>query len=174
MKKLIIIILLLFTGCGIKLNNKPTKQVEIFLTHYQTLNEDVIEELNNTLNKSDMTENQKEKYKKIIKNHYKNLTYEIKDEEINGNNAVVKTEIEVFDYTKLKEEIEKYYQENENEFKENDEINQEKYMDYKLEKLSKVKQKTKYIIEFTLTKINDEWKLNKLSEEDEEKILGIY
>ena len=76
MKKIIILIILLFTGCGKNLNNTPTRQVEKFFSNYQTLSEEVMEDLNNTLAKTDtMTEQQKEKYKKIIKKHYKNITY---------------------------------------------------------------------------------------------------
>ncbi len=178
MKKIIYLLttIFLFTACGEKLNNTPTKQVELFFTNYQTLSEEVMEDLNNTLARNDtMTSLQKEKYKKIIKNHYKNLTYEIKNEEINGDTALIKTEIEVFDYSKIKEDIDNYLKENKEDFlNENNEIDETKYMDYKLEQLSKVKEKTKYTIDMTVTKVNDTWKLNKISESDEEKILGIY
>ena len=178
MKKIIYLLttIFLFTACGEKLNNTPTKQVELFFTNYQTLSEEVMEDLNNTLARNDtMTSLQKEKYKKIIKNHYKNLTYEIKNEEINGDTALIKTEIEVFDYSKIKEDIDNYLKENKEDFlNENNEIDETKYTDYKLEQLSKVKEKTKYTIDMTVTKVNDTWKLNKISESDEEKILGIY
>ena len=87
MKKIIVPIILsfiLFTGCGEKLNNTPTKQVEMFFMNYQTLNQKVIDDLDNVLkNDNTMTNDQKEKYKEIMKKHYKNLTYDIKDEVVN-------------------------------------------------------------------------------------------
>ena len=47
-------------------------------------------------------------------------------------------------------------------------------MDYKLSLMEKVTDKVKYTIEFTLTKVNDEWQLDALSNSDIEKLHGIY
>ena len=47
-------------------------------------------------------------------------------------------------------------------------------MDYRLEQLMNVSDKVKYTIDFTLTKRDNEWKLNELSETDREKINGTY
>lgn len=177
MKKLFLIIpiLMLFVGCGEKLNNTPTKQVEMFFMNYQTLSENVINDLNNTLeNDTSMNDEQKEKYKKIIKEHYKNLVYDIKDEEVNGNSSVVTVEIEVTDYSRALASINEYIKEHRDEFYDNDNLDEEKYMDYRLEQLSKAKEKVKYTLDINLTKVNDKWQMNELTSTDEDKILGIY
>lgn len=180
MKKIIVPFLMtltiLLSGCGETLNNTPTKQVEMFLMNYQTLNKDVIEALNDVL-KSDnsMTESQKEKYKDIMKNHYKNLVYDIKDERIDGDTAVVTVEIEVYDYSKVIANANSYLEEHMDEFLDDDnKYNQEKFVDYRLSEFEKAKDKIKYTLDLTLTKIDDKWQLDKISSLDEDKILGVY
>ena len=82
MKKIIIAVLLLLTltGCN-KLTNTPTKKVEAMLNNYVTLNKDVLDDLDNILlSETIMTNEQKEKYKKILKRQYQNMSYEIKNE----------------------------------------------------------------------------------------------
>ena len=72
-------------------------------------------------------------YKELMKKQYKDLTYTIKEELIDGNNATVTVEIEVYDYNKAINDAETYYKNNPNEFKNSDGgIDEEKYMDYKI------------------------------------------
>lgn len=179
MKKIIVPIILsfiLFTGCGEKLNNTPTKQVEIFFMNYQTLNQKVIDDLDNVLkNDNTMTNDQKEKYKEIMKKHYKNLTYDIKDEVVNGDTAVVTVEIEVYDYSKKKASVDEYVKNHPDEFLDDDnKFSDEKFISYRLSEFENVKDKVKYTLELNLTKIDDKWELNDISSIDEDKILGIY
>ena len=179
MKKIIVPIILsfiLFTGCGEKLNNTPTKQVEMFFMNYQTLNQKVIDDLNNVLkNDNTMTNDQKEKYKEIMKKHYKNLTYDIKDEVVNGDTAVVTVEIEVYDYSKKKASVDEYVKNHPDEFLDDDnKFSDEKFISYRLSEFENVKDKVKYTLELNLTKIDDKWELNDISSIDEDKILGIY
>lgn len=179
MKKIIVPIILsfiLFTGCGEKLNNTPTKQVEMFFMNYQTLNQKVIDNLNNVLkNDNTMTNDQKEKYKEIMKKHYKNLTYDVKDEVVNGDTAVVTVEIEVYDYSKKKASVEEYVKNHPEEFLDDDnKFSDEKFISYRLSEFENVKDKVKYTLELNLTKIDDKWELNDISSIDEDKILGIY
>ncbi len=179
MKKIIVPIILsfiLFTGCGEKLNNTPTKQVEMFFMNYQTLNQKVIDDLDNVLkNDNTMTNDQKEKYKEIMKKHYKNLTYDIKDEVVNGDTAVVTVEIEVYDYSKKKASVDEYVKNHPDEFLDDDnKFSNEKFISYRLSEFENVKDKVKYTLELNLTKIDDKWELNDISSIDEDKILGIY
>lgn len=179
MKKIIVPIILsfiLFTGCGEKLNNTPTKQVEMFFMNYQTLNQKVIDDLDNVLkNDNTMTNDQKEKYKEIMKKHYKNLTYDIKDEVVNGDTAVVTVEIEVYDYSKKKASVDEYVKNHPDEFLDVDnKFSDEKFISYRLSEFENVKDKVKYTLELNLTKIDDKWELNDISSIDEDKILGIY
>ena len=47
---------------------------------------------------------------------YKDLTYEIKDERVDGNKAVVDVEIEVYDYNTVLNNANTYLDENKDEF----------------------------------------------------------
>ncbi len=180
MKKTFFTLLLAFSllcsGCGEDLNNTPTKQVEMFFMNYQTLDQEVISDLNDTLN-SDTTMNssQKEEYKEIMKKHYKNLIYDVKDEIINGDTATVQVEIEVYDYSKINKAVNKYLEDNPTEFLDEDNnYDQEKFIDYKLSELKKAKEKVKYTLDLSLTKSNDKWQMDQISSITEDKILGIY
>ena len=69
------------------------------LEKYQVLDEDVLDDLNNiTLEEEKFNGAQRERYISLMKKHYQNIKYEIKDEEIDGDNAVVTIELEVMDY----------------------------------------------------------------------------
>lgn len=168
-------ILMLFTaGCD-KIDNNPTKKVEELMSKYQMLDEEVLDDLNKTVDEEDLTDEQKERYKKLLKNQYKDLKYTIQDEKIDGDNATVETEIEVTDYTKVIQESEDYLNEHEDEF--NDDkgnFSKTKYTDYKLEKMEKTNTKVKYTLELTLTKTDDEWEVDNLTETERQKIHGIY
>lgn len=165
------------TGCDNgSLLNTPTKKVEMFLANYQTLDADVLEQLDDVVEATDsFDDDQKDMYREIMKKHYKNITYEVKDEIIDGDTATVTTEIEVTDYSKIISEADTYRIENENEFM-NDagEYDEKLFIDYRLEKLKEAKEKVKYTIDFTLTKVEDEWKLDPLTDEQENKIHGLY
>ena len=174
MKKLVELLLTLLLVCGCSMNvnmeNTPTKQVEAYLNNYQTLDQDVLLKLDDVINKeTTFNDEQKEKYRDILKKHYQDLTYNVKEETINGDRATVEVEIEVNDYTKALKEIETYKTENEETFSTSDEFN-----DYKLEQLEKVKDKVKYTIYFSLSKVGDKWMLDNLTQTEQEKILGIY
>jgi len=177
MKKIfaVILSLMLLTGCGSKAES-PTKKVEKYLSNYQTLSEDVLNDLDDVVNReNDFTEEQKTQYKEIMKNHYKNLKYEIKDEIIDGDSATVTVEIEVTDYSKIIKEAEAYKETNLSEFNDAEGIyDVTLYNNYRLNKIKDAKETVKYTIDFTLSKDNNEWIINPLSDIDESKILGIY
>ena len=177
MKKLILLLIaVIITGCNEKnLMNTPTKKVEMFFENYQTLSDNVIDDLNKVTAEEELfnTEN-REKYIELMKKHYQDLTYEIKDEKIDGDTALVTVEIEVTDYSKALEEANTYLEENRSEFEENGEYNEFLFMDYKIKKLSEVKDTVKYTLDLTLSKINDVWTLDNISDIDEQKINGVY
>lgn len=178
MKKIFIAITVLFlvVGCG-NMMNTPTKKVEEFLSKYQTQNEKVLTQLDEVINSAGtMTKKQKEKYRDLMKNQYQNLSYKIKEENEDGNSANVEVEIEVFDYATSITKSETYLTTNKNEFinEGTNEIDDEKFMDYKLEQLKNVKDKVKYTINFTLSKENGNWVLDDITEIDRQKIHGLY
>ncbi len=182
MKKKLYIVTVLFSfllvGCNVgkTLTNTPTKQVEIFLTKYQTLDKDVLDDLDRVIaNEENFTGQHREKYRDMMKASYQKLAYQIKDEKVDGDNATVTAEIEVIDYGKLLSSANVYLEEHREEFQdENGEYNVKKFIDYRLDKMKDNKEKVKYTIDFHLTKKNDEWKLDDLSKTDEQKIQGVY
>ena len=97
--------------------NTPTKKVEMFFQNYQTLSKDVVEQLNKVVNEEEnFNADQRLAYKELMKKHYQELTYEIKDEKIDGNKATVTVEIEVTDYSKTLKDADKYLENNKAEF----------------------------------------------------------
>ena len=51
---------------------------------------------------------------------------------------------------------------------------QDKFINYKLTQMENVTNTVTYTIQFTLTKVNNEWQMDALSNADMEKIYGIY
>jgi len=179
MKKILFIILGIMTlfvaGCD-NVGNTPTKKVEELMGQYQALDSDVLDDLNEVVDsEEDLTDEQKEKYKKLLKNQYENINYTIKNETIDGENATVEVEIEVRDLTKAINEAEEYLDSNESEFFGDDgKYSKTKYTDYKLKQMEEAKDRVKYTLELTLTKIDDKWELDNLTETERQKIHGIY
>lgn len=176
MKKIFLILtVLLLVGCT-DLSNTPTKRVENFLKDYQTLDSEVLNDLDNVIsNDITMSSEQRDNYRDIMKKHYQNLTYEIKDDIIDGDDATVTVEITVTDFGSVMNDAEAYMNNNLDEF--NDESGNYsilKYNDYRLEKLKETKDKVKYTIYLNLTKVNDEWVLNEIDQMTYDKINGTY
>lgn len=174
MKKIIslVVIILLITGCslGKDMTNTPTKKVEAYLDSYQKLDDNVLNDLDSLIEDTEYTVEQKARYKEIFKKHYSNMSYEIKDETIDGDIATVDVEVEVNDYSRILNE-----DANEDDFKdENGVYSPIKYYDYQLDKLERATEKTKYTITFHLTKKDNNWVIDDLDETSMKKIHGIY
>lgn len=168
MKKIlsIFIFLLLLVGCS--LSNTPTSKVEELLSKYQMLDNDIKIGIDNVLEEETLTLEQREKYRKIIEKQYKNLAYEIKNEEIDGEIATITTEIEVLDYKKITNEINSSYQGR-------DDYSIEEYNNAKIDALEKTKDKVTYTIKFEVIKDDDgNWKLMSLDNETIKKMQGMY
>ena len=170
MKKIILLgvttitLLTILVGCS--LSNTPTSKVEELFSKYQRLDNDITDEIDNLLSTETLTNDQKDRYRKLIENQYRNLTYEIKDEKLDGEIAVVTTQIEVLDYRKAISEL-------------NTEVGNDydilEYNNKKLDKLEKVKDKVAYTLEINVVKDDDgNWKLSNLSSNDIKKIQGMY
>ncbi|MDD2377622.1 MAG: membrane lipoprotein lipid attachment site-containing protein [Bacilli bacterium] len=179
MKKILYLlgILVILTGCDFvrTLSNTPTKKVEQFLSKYQTLDKVVTDDLDTVIaEETNFNSAQRTKYRDIIEGNYQKLNYQVKEEEIDGDNATVTVEIEVIDAYKIMKDAELYLSNNPDEFAENDEYSVSKFTDYRLDKLKEAKEKVKYTLELTLTKVDDEWFVDDLSQDDEDKINGMY
>ena len=120
MKKLIyifIILIILTTGCTIS-ESTPTIAVEEYMSKYQNLESNIIEDLKkyNLDDNMDMNDEQRKDYTSLLQKQYQNLKYKIKDEKTENNYATVEVEIEVFDYRNSILESEKYIEANKKEF----------------------------------------------------------
>ena len=112
-----------------------------------------------------------EKEEKALKAKYQKELRELNE----PLTATVEVEVEVTDYSKSLAESEDYLSTNKAEFQdETGNYSEEKYNDYRLGLLKDVDEKVKYTITFNLTKIDDEWTIEDLSDEDQQKLLGIY
>ena len=151
MKKIVslFIFLLLLVGCS--LSNSPTSKVEELLNKYQTLDSDIKSGIDDVLKEENLNTSQKERYRKVIENKYRNLAYEVKDERIDGDTATITVEIEVIDYKKQVNDTNNYYQGK-------TDYTVEDYNNTKLDKLEKAKDKVKYTIDFEVKKdSNGNW-----------------
>lgn len=163
-------------GCEANLNNTPTKQVEIFFGKYQTLDKDVLDDLDKVIAEEEsFNTTHRDTYRSIMKKHYQDLEYDIKDEKIDGDRAIVTVEIEVDDYSKvLKEASDKLTSDPEYFNDENGKYSHTKYIDYQLELMKNNKDKVKYTLELTLTKKDKKWVMDNLTTTDMEKMNGTY
>ena len=110
-----IMAIVLLSGCSF--DNTPTKKVENFLDNYKNQDETVLTQLKDMISTDSlMNDTQKSTYEDIMKKQYKDMSYVIKDETIDGDTATVTTEIEVYDYYKINKDAEDYYNNNPNEF----------------------------------------------------------
>ena len=178
MKKIAILFLvLILTGCSLSnMDNTPTKKVEKYLNEYQTLDSNVLSKLDSIVDQEELLDDdQKITYRDILKKHYQDLVYKVKEETINGDKATVEVEIEVSDYTKVLKQAEDYRVTNESEFlNDTGAFDENIFNNYKLDLLKNNKERVKYTIYFSLTKTDGEWTLDELTQTEQEKILGIY
>lgn len=179
MKKLVVVIisfLFILVGCGNKMDT-PTKKVETFLSKYQKNDQEIIDQFDISLvEEEELNDEQKQKYKDVMMSQYKDLTYEIKEEKVDGNKAVVDVEIEVYDYNTVLNNANTYLDENKDEFFVDDVLDVVSFINYKIEQLTNYKERIKYTISFNLERddTNSEWVIQNLSESDLKKIHGIY
>lgn len=198
-KKLIIclsLLVLFMTGCG--KNMTPTDAVEEVLGKYQTMDSDVLTQLDNIIsNDTTMNDEQKKDYQTLMEKQYQNLSYKIKDEEINGNEATVLVEVEVYDYANSIRESREYYTEHRDEFDDDNDNNNNNndndndnndvgdavedtienvssFITYKIKQLMDVTDKAYYEITFHLIKEDDEWVVEDMSDVDRQKIHGLF
>lgn len=179
MKKKYIIVLLIgiifLTGCEM-LMNTPTKRVEKLLSMYQTHDKEVLNQLDNVLKEETILSNDlKDRFRNLLKKQYKDMTYKIKNETIDGNTAVVEVLIEVYDYNKAINEVEtKVLNEPEEFLNEEGNVLTTKFNEEKISALEKVKDRINYTINFTVSKINDKWIVDELTETERLKLHGLY
>ena len=188
-------LLLLVAGCGNNMST-PTNKVEEFLGKYQSMDEDVLVQLDQVIAKDDtMNDDQKDKYKALMEKQYQNLSYKIENEDLEGDSATVDVEIEVLDYATTVSKAQEYYNDHKDEIEEkykekkedNDNVVEDAvddtlqaaeesaaYINYKLEELDTANETVTYTITFYLTKEDGSWVLQDISDLDRKKLHGLY
>ncbi|HAB66196.1 MAG TPA: hypothetical protein DCE23_02390 [Firmicutes bacterium] len=177
-KKILLTIIILFTffitGC---VNNNLTAKeaVRDYLELYVTLDDRVVDQLDDYVNQEDFTEVQKNTYKEILKKQYTSLNYTFIDEKYEEDKAYITAKINVLDLVGVQKEATKHLQESPLEFNNEDgSYNKSKFLDYKLDLMKNVTDKTEYEIEFKVIKEKNEWVVSQLSNDDLLKIHGAY
>lgn len=179
MKRKIIIlaaILVTLVGCGItNASTSPKRVVEDLFGKYQSLDDKVLDQLDDVIAGENLTASQKDDYEQLLRKQYQNLTYTIKDEKVDGDKAVVTTEIEVYDFAKANKATDDYVADHQSEFQGDDnKFSNTLYQDYKIKKLQAVTDRIKYTLDLSLTKSGNDWKLDDLSDTERQKIHGLY
>lgn len=165
MKKLFFILLVVFLLTGCMMGNTPTSLVENLFSKYQMLDDDIKKEINTMLGNQNLSDEQIARYRKVLENQYKNLTYEVKNEVIDGDKAIVTVEIEVIDYKKAVSDF---------TFDSNLYTKYE-YDNKKLDLLESASDKVIYTLELSSSKDKDgNWHLDNLSNAALKKIEGMY
>lgn len=172
----VICALLLFTGCSCALNdNKPEEAVETFFEKYRAKDDNIMTQLKETIENEDLTDNSKEKYQELMEKQYDQFAYVIKDTKEEDNSAIVTVELTVLNYRSAILEAEEELKNNPDKFSDDEgKFSEEKYMDYKIEKMSKVNDTTTHTIDLSLTKENGMWTVEQLSSDDISKLHGLY
>ena len=196
MKKIfgvLLLSILFLTGCGNSLNT-PTGAVEEYLKRYQNLDDQVIAQLDKVIDSDvSMNDEQKDDYRELMINQYKNFSYKIVNETDSGDEAEVEVELEVLDYASSIGESRTYFKNHQDEFKIEAEPTDDKgddevvggvvgksideissFIDYKIKNMKTVTNKSKTTITFYLNKIDNEWVVEDLSDNDIQKLHGLY
>lgn len=171
---LLITSMLLLTGC-VFLGNTPKDEVAKFLNNYKNNGESVVNELNDYLNEQNLDEDTLEDYRELYLRQYSNLKYEIKDQKIDGNNAIVEVQITVFDYYKTDKLTGDYFTANQADFVDADgDVDFSKYFAYKIKKLLDTTDTVDYTLTLNLKKNDNKWEIEPLTNEELMKLHGTY
>ena len=164
-KKILLLVVITFLLIGCSMANTPTSKVEDLFMKYQKLDADIDSGINSILEEQNLTEEHRDRYRKLLEKQYKNLSYEIKDEIIDGDTATVVVEIEVMDYKQAINDL----------TFDSTIYTKESFDEEKLNRLENTSNKVTYTLELTLNKDSDNnWKLNALTNEQIKKIQGMY
>lgn len=175
MKKIVGIIACLFmvVGCSCA-NDLAADAVEQYLNDYKSLNNYVLEDIDELVESENLTEKGKDTYKEVLKRQYRDLIYTIENEEYDGDTAKVTVKITVYDLYKAQEEASDYLNAHPEEFLTDGEYDNDLYMEYKLETMKDTNDTISYNIVFTVTKSSGKWYVEQPDEETLEKIHGVY
>ena len=165
MKKKLWLLIIPFLLLACSMGNTPTSKVDELFMKYQRLDSDISNGIDSVLDEQNLTDDHRMRYRKLLENQYRNLSYNVKDEIIDGDNATVVTEIEVIDYRNSISDL----------TFDSTVFTKDSFDELKLDRLENTKDKVTYTLELTLTKDSEgKWKLNALTNEQIKKIQGMY
>ncbi len=165
MKKKLLLLIIPFLLLACTITNTPTSKVEELFMKYQRIDSDIKLGIDNVLEEQNLTDAHKARYRKLLETQYRNLSYNVKDEIIDGDNATVIVEIEVIDYKNSISDL----------TFDSTIYTKESFDETKLDRLENAKDKVTYTIELPLTKDEDgNWHLSALTNEQIKKIQGMY
>ena len=160
---LFVVVLLLLVGCNMA--NTPTSIADDLFNKYQKLDNDIDSGINTVLDEQNLTPEHRERYRKLLEKQYKNLSYEVKNEMVDGNTAIVTVEIEVVDYKQAVSDL----------TFDSTIYTKDSFDEEKLNRLENATNKVAYTLDLTFTKNEDgKWKINALTNEQIKKIQGMY
>ena len=174
MKKILAIIMVTFLLCGCGLSTAKSA-VESYLKKYKSLDSEVLVDLENIVESENLSEKDKDKYREVLKKQYKDLTFEVLEEEYDGDIGYVTVKISVYDLYKASKDASTYLANNTDKFLDDDgNYSEELYTSYKLDQMQNMNDKIDYTITFTVTKEKDKYIVGQTTENDLLKIHGIY
>ncbi len=166
---IIVLLLILITGCSKKTTVKEATST--YLNNYINLDETVLLQLNNQANRYYKDEIIKNKYIDLLKKQYSNLEYNIVKEKYDGEFAYATVDIKVFDlYEAQKRAVENI----ESFLLEDGTYDEIKFTLYKLDLMLETNKKINSTITIKLLRNDDNWEVLQLSNENLEKLHGIY
>jgi len=169
-----LILLVFVVGCS-AMANTPTARVEELLRRYQNHSQSIIIELGDFLDSLNLDPNDRQDYHDIYLRQYRDLEFEVKNEVIDGDNAIVTVQIKVYDYHRAEININNFIANNPDDFlDENGNFSSTKAFRHRIDELMRITDRIEYTIDFTLTRVNDEWVVDTLTTEMLEKIHGTF
>lgn len=174
MKKILLLCICLISLCSCSLTSSPKSKVEAYLGKYNTLNEDVVSDIDNVIASENLSVGNQTIYKDVLKRQYQDMKYKIKDEKIDGDNAVVTVSITVYDLYKSQKMSSTYLNEHINDYYVDNVFDEENYVKYRLDNMLKTADTIDYEITFALKKQDDSWVLNAPDTNTLEKLHGLY
>ena len=164
-RKMFLLILILGFLIGCDMANTPNSVIDDLFNKYQKLDTDIDSGINSVLDEQNLTPEHKERYRRLLEKQYENLTYEVKNETIDGDNATITVEVVVIDYKQAISDL----------TFDSTVYTKESFDEEKLNRLENATGKVTYTLDLTLTKDDTgKWKLNALTNEQIKKIQGMY
>lgn len=168
-----VLFLFIFVGCSKKMSARD--EVIEYLDLYKNNNTEVMKQLDEFVEKEYLNEEQKNIYVNAMKREYASMIYEILQEKYEGEYAYITVKLTVIDLYKAQTDAIEYLNNNQKEFlDENGIYDKNKFTTYKLNAMKNANETVTYEINFKLLKDGNKWDVLQLSNDDLEKIHGIY